>query len=84
MNYVTFIGLITATLTTIAFLPQFIKTLRTKSTKDISLGMYVIFCLGIILWLIYGILRNDIAVIVAQILVFSQAFIILILKFKYG
>lgn len=84
MTYVTLIGLAAAILTTVAFLPQFIKTWKTKSTKDISLGMYVIFCVGIVLWLIYGILRKDVAVIAAQILVFAQAVVILALKIKYG
>ena len=84
MNTTTIIGFITATLTTLAFLPQFLKTVKTKSTKDISLGMYVIFCAGILLWLIYGILRRDIVVIAAQILVFGQVIVILAMKIKYG
>ncbi|MBL1211339.1 SemiSWEET transporter, partial [Geminocystis sp. GBBB08] len=56
MTFVTIIGLIAGFLTTISFLPQVIKTWRSKSAQDISLGMFLSFCLGVLFWLIYGIL----------------------------
>jgi MtN3 and saliva related transmembrane protein len=83
MSYVTIFGLTAATLSTISFFPQLLKTWKTKSAKDISLGMFSIFCAGVILWLVYGILINDLPVIIANIFTFVQAFIILILKLKY-
>src|SRR4028118_1313532 len=49
------ISLIAGTLTTLSFVPQVIKTWRSKSAKGLSLGMFSIFCIGLILWLIYGI-----------------------------
>jgi MtN3 and saliva related transmembrane protein len=83
MDYITIIGLLAAAFTAIAFFPQLMKVWKTKSTKDISLGMFSIFCVGVFLWVAYGILINDPPVIIANFLVFIQAFIILIFKVKY-
>jgi MtN3 and saliva related transmembrane protein len=83
MDYITIIGLMAAALTVIAFFPQLLKVWKTKSTRDISLGMFSIFCSGVFLWLIYGILTQDPPVTVANLLVFIQAFIILMFKVKY-
>ena len=60
------IGFISAILTTTAFLPQAIKTWRTKSTHDLSPLMFTLFCTGIVGWLIYGILINDLPMILAN------------------
>lgn len=62
-SYVTLIGLAAAVLTTFAFLPQVIKTWRTKSTADISLGTFSALCIGISLRLIYGLLIGDLPLI---------------------
>jgi MtN3 and saliva related transmembrane protein len=83
MDYITTIGLLAAALTVIAFFPQLMKVWKTKSTKDISLGMFSIFCSGVFLWFVYGILMQDLPIIVANFLVFIQAFIILMFKVKY-
>lgn len=83
MTLVTIIGLLAGTLTTIAFLPQVIKTWKTKSTKDISLGMFITFCTGVLLWIIYGILVKDIPVVIANIATLSLASTILWFKLKY-
>ncbi|MCG3121404.1 MAG: Sugar transporter SemiSWEET [bacterium] len=84
MNYVTLIGLTAATLTTSAFLPQVIKSWQTKSAKDLSLGMFVIFCSGVFLWLIYGLLSNDLPLILSNAVTFILALTILILKIRHG
>jgi MtN3 and saliva related transmembrane protein len=83
MDYVTIIGLMAAALTVIAFFPQLMKVWKTKSTKDISLGMFSIFCGGVGLWFVYGILIQNPPVTIANLLVFIQAFIILMFKVKY-
>ena len=51
MSFETALGLLAGSLTTIAFLPQVIRTWRTRSTADISLVMFLILCTGIALWL---------------------------------
>ncbi len=66
INYVTLIGLAAATLTTIAFLPQVIKTWKSQSAKDLSFGTFSIFSMGVILWLIYGLLIGDLPIILAN------------------
>jgi MtN3 and saliva related transmembrane protein len=77
------IGIIAGTLTTIAFLPQVIHVLKTKSTEDISLMMYVVFITGIVFWLIYGILLGAWPVIIANVVTFILALIVLVMKLRY-
>ena len=84
MDYITLIGFGAAAGTTIAFVPQALYTLRTKSTQDISLSMYIIFCIGVFLWLIYGIFLNSWPIIIANILTFILCMSILIMKIRYG
>lgn len=60
------IGLIAACLTTFSFLPQAFKVIRTQSTGDLSPLMYASFVTGVLLWLVYGILRQDLAIILAN------------------
>jgi len=79
MNYITIIGLIAGIFTTISSIPQAIKTIKTRSTEDLSLGMYLILTLGLFLWLIYGILKRDMPIILANL--FSLIFILPIVYF---
>ena len=74
------IGMVAAALTTFSFLPQAIKVIKTKDTSSLSLGMYVMFTLGVALWLIYGIGIKDLAIVSANSITFIFAFIILMVK----
>ncbi|MBM4157952.1 MAG: hypothetical protein FJ216_04125 [Ignavibacteria bacterium] len=78
------IGLAGASLTTFAFLPQAIKAIRTKHTKDISLPMLIMLVFGIILWVIYGILISNIPLIGANTISLILNITLLSLKIKYG
>lgn len=78
-----FIGFIAATMTTISFLPQVIKTWRMKETRDISLSMFIILATGIFLWIIYGFIIEDLPVILANSITFIFVMIILFFKLKY-
>ncbi len=80
----TLIGLTAAALTTSSFIPQFIKAWRTKSTSDLSTGMFIIFVMGITLWLVYGLIKWDIPIIVANSATLVLAGGILVMKLKYG
>ncbi|MDJ0588713.1 MAG: SemiSWEET transporter [Pleurocapsa sp. MO_226.B13] len=84
MELMTYIGLTAGILTTISFLPQAIKTWQTKSTKDISLTMFLCFCLGVVLWVIYGFYTQNLPVFVANFATFMLAFPILVCKLRYG
>ena len=66
MTVVTAIGMLAAILTTVAFVPQVIKTWRTRSTADISLGMFSILVAGVTAWLIYGLLIADVPLVLAN------------------
>lgn len=81
---VTFVGLAAAFCTTVAFLPQVIKTWRTRSTKDISLVMFLVFTTGIFLWLVYGVLLRDVPLIVANGTTFVLSGTILYFKLRHG
>jgi len=83
MDAITLIGLIAALFTTVSLLPQLIKVYKTKSTKDISTGMFTLFGTGVLLWFVYGVFINDIPIIVANSLAFIQAAVILFFKTKY-
>jgi len=60
------IGLIAGFCTTMAFLPQVYRTWKLKSAKDLSLGMFLVFVTGVSLWLIYGIMVDDLPIIVSN------------------
>ena len=77
------IGLFAASLTTFAFLPQSIKALKTKHTKDLSLITIIMADTGVIAWLIYGLLKNDIPIIAANSVSFLVMSLVLVLKLKY-
>ena len=78
-----YIGFFAAFCTTVAFLPQAIKVYKTKSTKDISLYMFLIFTVGVLSWLIYGLIINDLPVILANAVTLILSFFILIYKIRY-
>jgi MtN3 and saliva related transmembrane protein len=83
MDLLTILGIVAATLTTVAFLPQVWRTWKTKSAKDVSFIMLIAFMSGLVLWLIYGILLNALPIIVANSITLVLNFIILWLKIKY-
>ena len=83
MNIVMIIGLAAAFCTTVSFLPQAIKTIATKNTSGISLNMYYFFTGGTLLWFIYGLLGNNIPIIIANGITLVLAAIILAYKIKY-
>ena len=76
--------MIAGLLTTVAFLPQAIKTWRSKSAKDISLTMFICFCCGIVLWVIYGFMLGAFPVILANVVTLCIATTILAFKIRYG
>jgi MtN3 and saliva related transmembrane protein len=83
MDWIKIAGYLAAAATTISFLPQAFHTIRTKDTKGISLGMYIVYVFGIIMWLTYGIGINDFPIISANTVTLALTVIILIYKLKY-
>jgi MtN3 and saliva related transmembrane protein len=78
------IGLLAGILTTSSLLPQLIRTLKTKSAKDLSLGMFLLFVLGIVCWLTDGIMVGEWPIIAANVITLVMAVILLVCKIKFG
>jgi MtN3 and saliva related transmembrane protein len=78
------VGLLAAMCTTVAFIPQVWKIVRTKRTKDISLIMYAIFVFGVALWLAYGIIQKDVPVILSNAATLLLSSVVLVMKLLYG
>ena len=78
------LGITAGTLTTVAFIPQLAKALKSKSTGDLSWGMVLTFTIGVLLWLIYGIWIDSLPVILANAVTLLFQLGIVSLKIKYG
>ena len=76
------VGMIAGAFTTFCFIPQVWKTIKTSHTQGISLIYFVFINIGIALWLVYGILNQDLPIILANIFSLIFAFIILCFKIK--
>ena len=76
------IGTLAATLTTISFMPQAIKAIKTKHTKDLSLMMYIFLTLGVFLWAIYGVMLEKWPIIIANSITFPFVAITLFMKIR--
>jgi MtN3 and saliva related transmembrane protein len=83
MNTIQLLGLVAGSFTTAAFVPQVVKTWKSRSAKDLSLGMFLIFCLGVVLWLVYGFLIMDVPVILANVVTLMLASFLLFLKLRW-
>jgi MtN3 and saliva related transmembrane protein len=77
-------GYVAATLTTVAFVPQALKTIRSRDTRGISLAMYVVFTIGIAFWLAYGIVLDSWPMILSNLLTLGLSGTILALKLRHG
>lgn len=82
MDSTTIIGLVAAFLTTGAYVPQAVKTWRTRRTGDLSLSMFTMVFLGTVSWLVYGILKDDLPIILANTITLGTSFIILYFKLR--
>jgi MtN3 and saliva related transmembrane protein len=84
MTPISLIGLFAAFCTTAAFVPQVIRTWKSRSTEDISLGMFVFYSMGIFSWLVYGILIRDVPLMASNGVTFVLSLIMLGFKLRYG
>tara|TARA_Y100000589_G_C26784565_1_gene479206 strand:+ start:204 stop:485 length:282 start_codon:yes stop_codon:yes gene_type:complete len=81
---VEFFGYFAAILTTLAFLPQLIKTLKTKKAEDVSLITLIMFLIGVFSWIIYGFKISSTPILIANVITFILNFLILIFKIIYS
>jgi MtN3 and saliva related transmembrane protein len=77
------LGYFAGILTSIAFVPQVMQIYKTKSAKDVSLAMFLLFTTGVVLWLVYGIKSHAVPVIAANAITLFLSCIILFFKYKY-
>ena len=81
---VDWIGMVAGFCTTLSFLPQVIQVWRTRSVDDISLCMYSTFVFGVCMWLIYGIVSQQIALIITNSITLGLSGSVLAMKVRYG
>ena len=84
MSELTFLGMTAACCTTASFVPQVVKTWKTHSTDDISLGMFLVLVFGTVLWVAYGMLLKDPPLVVGNGITLMLAGTILAFKLRYG
>jgi len=80
MDYTEILGYAAALLTTVSSVPQALKIIRTKETKDVSAKSYILLFTGLILWIIYGVYREDLPLILANSISALVAGTVLMLK----
>ncbi len=83
MNYVALIGYAAGTLTTLSFVPQVVRSYRTRSVKDISSAMLIAFVSGVTLWLLYGIATQSNPIIIANAVTLGLTIPLLVMKFLF-
>ena len=83
MASIEILGLVAGTITSVTFLPQVVKIWQTKSAKDLSLMMLLLLMLGVVLWLIYGLVIMSAAIIYTNSMVLTMSLIMLYFKLKF-
>jgi len=84
MDTIQLVGFAAGILTASSLLPQLIKTLREKKAEDVSIGMLVVLLSGIILWIIYGVMRKDYPIIITNSFSFLLNVAMITLRLKYN
>ena len=83
MESIQILGMAAGSISAITFLPQVIKTWRTKSAEDISMLMFTFATISVVMWLIYGIILKDIPIIYTNSLVLICSLIMLYFKYRF-
>lgn len=80
MDVATWVGYVAGTMTVIAFVPQVVKTWRSRSAADVSLAMYLIFAFGVFLWVVYGLVIHSTPVVAANVATLVLACTMIVFK----
>lgn len=84
MDLITAVGLAAGLLTTLSLVPQVTKIWKTRSAKDVSRKMFIAFCLGVALWLVYGVAKGDVPMMIWNSISLVLALCILGMKLRFG
>jgi MtN3 and saliva related transmembrane protein len=83
LNFTNILGLVAGILTSSSLIPQLVKIIRDKKVEDLSTGMFATLMVGVALWIVYGIKRDDFPIIATNAFSLLLNITILILRFKY-
>ena len=83
MQWIDYVGLVGATLSSITFVPQVYKAWETKSVGDLSIWMILILLANVSTWLFYGIVKEDFAIILANAIILFLSLVLLFFKFRF-
>jgi MtN3 and saliva related transmembrane protein len=83
LDFTEMLGMLAGTLTTISFVPQVLKIWKTKRATDVSWSMFIIFSLGTLFWLIYGLRSHSLPVTLANLITLVLSLLVLFLKWKW-
>ena len=83
MTGVDILGYSACAVTALTFLPQVLKTWKEKSAKNVSLMMFVIAFVNEVMWIAYGVMRDDMVIIVTNVIMITMCSIMISLKLKY-
>jgi MtN3 and saliva related transmembrane protein len=83
VNTLNLLGFAAGACTTAAFIPQVWQVWSTRSAKDISLGMYLVFVTGVMLWLVYGLFTKELPLIIANAITLALAGAVLAMKLYF-
>jgi MtN3 and saliva related transmembrane protein len=84
VDLTTIVGLAAGLLTTVSLVPQVTKIWKTRSAKDVSRKMFIAFCLGVALWLVYGVAKGDVPMMIWNSISLVLALSILAMKLRFG
>ena len=84
MPFVDILGYTAGFITSLTFLPQVIKTWKERSARDISLMMFIIAAVNEAMWIVYGILLNNMVIILTNVTVLTMALIMIYFKLRYN
>lgn len=84
MNGVDILGYSAGFITALTFLPQVLKTYKEKSARDISLNMFLIAATNEIMWVVYGFLKNDMVIVLTNVVVLVLSLTMVVFKLKYS
>jgi len=84
LDYIQWVGIVAGIFTALSLMPQLIKTFKTKKVEEISALMLITLMCGVGLWIYYGILRNDLPIIITNAFSFTLNVLLIILRWKYS
>ena len=83
MTGIDILGYAACAVTALTFLPQVVKTWKEKSAKNVSLMMFIIAFINEVMWIAYGVFRDDMVIIVTNVIMISMCTVMISLKLKY-